>query len=121
MTTGIGLDEARSIVDRARTEAEAIDVPVSVAVVDRGGHVVALDRMDAANFISPVVAYGKAYTAAAFEAPSGDVAARGRDVPSFVHAITVMTGGKFTPQKGGLPVVRDDHVIGAVGASGGVG
>ena len=94
---------------------------MSFAVVDDGGHLIALHRMDGADWISVEVAFGKAYTAAAFRTSSEAVAERGNHLPMFVNAITVMTHGRFTPQKGGLPIRLQTVVVGAIGASGGSG
>ncbi|MDE3193504.1 MAG: heme-binding protein [Chloroflexota bacterium] len=109
------LDEARAIIERGRAKAKEIGVPMAIAVVDAGGHLVALERMDGAPFTAPEIAWGKAYTAAAWKAPSGALAERiGKD-PAFSAAVSAATGGRFTPRQGALPLAGG----GAVGASGG--
>jgi uncharacterized protein GlcG (DUF336 family) len=109
------LDEAREIVARARAKAAEIGVPMAVAVVDAGGHLVALERMDGAPFAAPEIAWGKAWTAAAWELPSAALAERIGTDPAFSSSVSAATGGRFTPRRGGLPLPGG----GAVGASGG--
>ena len=60
--------------------------------------------MDGAPWISADVAQGKAWTAAAYGAPSAAQKAKMEPMPNFASAITTMTGGKFTPQTGAVPV-----------------
>jgi uncharacterized protein GlcG (DUF336 family) len=115
------LPDALSLLDRAKAHADDIGVPMSFAVVDAGGHLLAFERMDGAPWISAEVAQGKAFTAAAYAQPSAAQAAKARDLPQFAAAITVMTGGRYTPQDGGLPIERGGACVGGIGASGGTG
>lgn len=114
----MNLDEALRIAMRATEIAAARGVGIAVAVVDAGGHLVALHRMDDVPFIAAEVAWGKAWTAAAWGETSADQAAKAAAVPQFATAITVASGGRYTPQAGGIPLRRDGAVIGAAGASG---
>ena len=109
------LEEARRVLAGARAKAEELGVPMSIAVVDEGGHLVALERMDGAGFATPEIAWGKAWTAAAWRAPSAALAERMGSDPAFSAAVTAATGGRFTPRQGALPLPGG----GAVGASGG--
>jgi glc operon protein GlcG len=109
------LEEARGIIERARAKAAELGVPMSIAVVDAGGHVVALERMDGAGYATPDIAIGKAWTAAAWRAPSSLLAERIGTDPGFAAAVTAATHGRFTPRQGALPLEGG----GAVGASGG--
>jgi glc operon protein GlcG len=77
--------------------------------------------MDGVEWIAADVAVGKAYTAAAFQLPSAELAERSAEVPLLAQAMTAMTGGRFVPQKGGLPVFVGGVCVGAVGASGASG
>ena len=88
---------------------------MSIAVVDAGGHLVALERMDGAGFATPEVAWGKAWTAAAYAAPTATPEDRFGAAPAFSAAVSVATHGRFTPRQGALPLEHG----GAVGASGG--
>ncbi len=115
------LDEALALCAAARTAAEDTGVPMSVAVMDDGGHLLALTRMDGAPWISADVAQGKAWTAAAYGAPSSTQRQKMEAMPNFATALVGMTDGRYTPQTGAVPVYRDGTLLGAVGASGGTG
>ncbi len=114
-------DEALTLCAAARTAAEGFGVPMSFAVMDPGGHLVALTRMDGAPWISADVAQGKAWTSAAYGAPSAAQKEKMTSMPIFATALTAMTHGRFTPQTGAVPVYRDGTLVGALGASGGTG
>src|SRR3954447_7448719 len=115
------LDLARRLIDAAEEEARAQELKLSFAVVDAGGHVVAIARMDGADWITPEVALGKAWTAAAFRAPSDAQGQKAKDLVAFAGSISVATHGRYTPQIGGLPVPIGDTPLGAMGASGATG
>jgi uncharacterized protein GlcG (DUF336 family) len=115
------LDEALELCAAARTAATELGVPMSFAVMDPGGHLVALARMDGAPWISADVAQGKAWTSAAYGAPSAAQKEKMTAMPVFATAVTTMTHGRFTPQTGAVPVYRDGDLLGALGASGGTG
>jgi uncharacterized protein GlcG (DUF336 family) len=117
----VRLELATEIIGRARREAEKIGVAMSFAAVDSAGHLVAAARMDGAPFLTVDIAAGKAYTAAAFGVPSSDLAKRFEGRGQFTASIGVMTGGRFTLGIGGVPVVVDGALVGALGASGGTG
>jgi glc operon protein GlcG len=112
---GLTLERARQAVALAIGRAREIDARVTVAVVDAGGHIVVVERMDGAGFASPEIARGKAWTAAAFGAPSSELAERFATAPAFATAVSVTTDGRFTPRAGGLPFAGG----GAIGVSGG--
>jgi glc operon protein GlcG len=115
------LELARGYLDAAEAEARERGLSLSFAVVDAGGHLVALHRMDGADWITPDVAHGKAWTAAAFRSPSAAQGAKAKDLVAFAGAISAATAGRYTPQIGGLPIVLDGQPAGAMGASGASG
>lgn len=115
------LDEALGLLARARVAAEDIAVPMSFAVMDPYGHLLALTRMDGAPWISADVAQGKAWTSAAYGAPSAAQKEKTAPMPTFATALTAMTHGRYTPQTGAVPVFRDGVLLGALGGSGGTG
>jgi uncharacterized protein GlcG (DUF336 family) len=117
----IGLERALALIAAGERAAAEAGLALAFAVVDAGGHVVAVHRMDGAPWIAPEVALGKAWTAAAYGAPSAAQGEKMRELHAFSAAISAATGGRFTPQIGGLPVLDGDEVIGAMGASGGTG
>jgi uncharacterized protein GlcG (DUF336 family) len=105
----------------ARDAATDLGVPMSFAVMDPAGHLVAFARMDGAPWVSADVAQGKAWTAAAYGAPSDAQKQKMEPMPNFATAVTAMTHGRYTPQTGAVPVYRDGTLLGALGASGGTG
>ena len=115
------LELAQKLIDAAVAEARDQGFELSFAVVDAGGHLVAIARMDGADWITPEVATGKAWTAAAFRAPSAAQGDKAKDLVAFAGAISAATHGRYTPQIGGLPITDGGSVIGAIGASGGTG
>lgn len=94
---------------------------MSIAVVDASGHLVALARMDGARWLSTDTAIGKAFTAAAYAEPSAAQGDKARSLPQFATALSAMTAGRYVPQVGGLPVLRQGRCVGGVGASGATG
>ena len=121
MPTALTLDLARRLIEAAEEEARRQDLRLSFAVVDEGGHVVAIGRMDGADWITPEVALGKAWTAAAFRAPSDAQGQKAKDLVAFAGAISAATHGRYTPQIGGLPIELKGRPAGAMGASGATG
>ena len=115
------LDQARALIEAGEEEARSRDLELSFAVVDTGGHTVAVGRMDGADWITPEVALGKAWTAAAFRAPSDAQGQKAKDLVAFAGSISAATRGRYTPQIGGLPIADGDTPLGAMGASGATG
>jgi uncharacterized protein GlcG (DUF336 family) len=117
----IALEKAQALIAAGIEEAGRQDLKLAFAVVDAAGHLVASARMDGAPWIAPEVALGKAWTAAAYGLPSAAQGEKMKDLHAFSASISAATGGRYTPQIGGLPVTDRDTVIGAMGASGGTG
>ena len=116
------LDEAISLCTAARDAATELGAPpMSFAVMDVGGHLLAFTRMDGAPWVSADVALGKAWTSAAYGVPSGTQKEKMAPMPNFATALITMTHGRFTPQTGAVPIYRGDALLGALGASGGTG
>ncbi len=114
--TSITLEQARMVAAAARAEAVKNGWCMVVAIMDPGGHLVLLERMDNAQFGSVQVAQDKALSAVAFRRPTKAfhdmVAAGGEGV-----RMLVMSGAM--PIDGGLPILVDGAVIGGIGLSGG--
>ncbi|SDL27812.1 Uncharacterized conserved protein GlcG, DUF336 family [Franzmannia pantelleriensis] len=112
--------QARSILDGAFANArEAHMEPLSVVVLDGGGHVVAVEREDGCAPLRFPVARGKAYAALGNGASSGVVGERNAERPAFLASVAVASGGQFVPVAGGVLILDEQQlVIGAVGVSG---
>ena len=106
-------DDVARILDHARAEAVTNQWAVTIAIVDDGGHPLALERLDGAAPVSAYIATEKARTSAMGRRPSGDyeeMIKAGRN--AFLSApLTAML-------EGGVPIVVAGQVIGAVGVSG---
>lgn len=117
----LNLDLSRRLLEAAEAEAAGQELKLAFAIVDAGGHLVAAARMDGAGWITPDVALGKAWTAAAYQSPSAAQGDKAKDLIAFAGAISVATHGRYTPQIGGLPIVVDGETVGGMGASGAQG
>jgi glc operon protein GlcG len=107
------LAAAQKIVTAAQAEAERNHLAGVIAVVDDGGWLILLLRMDNAAYVASVeLAPGKARTAALFKKPSQaleDTINHGR--------VAAVTARDFIEMQGGLPIIIDSQVIGGIGAS----
>ncbi|MBB98214.1 MAG: GlcG protein [Rhodobacteraceae bacterium] len=94
--------------------------PLTVAVLDAGGHLVALMRQDGSSIMRPQIATGKAYGAVAVGAGSRWLDANAQTRPHFVQALNGAAGGGIVPVPGGV-LIRDGEggeILGAVGITG---
>jgi glc operon protein GlcG len=109
----LSLAAARKIVAAAEAEANARGVGVVIAVVDSSGAIIELTRMDTAQVASVNVGIGKARTAAIYRRPS-------RDFEEQIKSgrVATLALADATPLQGGVPVLVDGKVVGAVGVSG---
>ena len=114
------LDQASRIVDAALQKARELGCkPLTVAVLDAGGHLVAFKRENDSGILRPQIAIGKAWGGLGMGAGSRHLAERAASHPSFVTALTAASDGRVFPVPGGV-LVRgdDDRIVGAVGISG---
>lgn len=107
------LEAAKKIAEAAEAEAVKRGATVVIAIVDDGGHLILLERLDDTQVASVEVGIGKARTAAIFRRPSKVFEDQIRD--GRVAALA-LTGA--TPLQGGVPIIVDGKVIGAIGVSG---
>lgn len=120
----LNLAGAETVLEAAKAKAAAMGLKVNVAVVDDGGHLLAFARMDGARPASGTTALTKAVAAATFRQETGPLPARGEPdvvLSLSLSAAAVAGGGKGTALKGGVPIVVDGQVVGAVGVGGGTG
>ena len=113
-------DTAKQIADAALVEgARRHSAPLTVAVLDAGGHVVVLYRQSGSGIARPQIATGKAWGALGLGFSSRGVAAAADRFPEFFAALAAATDGKVIPAPGGV-LLRNDNgeIIGAVGISG---
>lgn len=116
----ITLDQARTIVSGALDHATAQRYkPLTVAVLDPGGALVALARRDGSGFLRPDVATAKAYGVLGLGMTNRAIAARAADSAEFFTSVATLAGGRVFSVPGGV-FVRDaaGTLLGAVGVSG---
>jgi glc operon protein GlcG len=114
----LSLSDAQRAIERAHGKAAELGLKVTVAVVDAGGLLVALGRMDGAPPISPQIAEAKAVGAAIFLRDGGWLAQTAQDRPGFFNAVDRLARVPLIPGPGSALLKRDDAVIGAIGVSG---
>lgn len=107
---------ARAVLAAAVARADDSSTPVSVAVVDAGGHLLVLERMDGAAAHTVHSATTKAATAASMRKPTGATGA-GVDL-AYGLGIALAAGGRWTPLPGGVPLLVDGECVGALGVAG---
>lgn len=114
--TSITLEQARTVSLAAQAEARRNGWRMVVAIMDPGGHLVLLERMNDAQFGSVQVAQDKARSAVAFRRPTKafhDMVAAGGE------GLRMLAMSGATPIDGGLPILSGGAVIGGIGVSGG--
>lgn len=115
------LEHAQRIIEGAFAKAkQARLMPMTVVVLDAGGHAVALMRQDGSGILRAEIAGGKAYGALGFGLGSRELREKN---PQFLAAVAAASGGRMVPAPGGV-LVRDaksGDILGAVGISGDTG
>jgi uncharacterized protein GlcG (DUF336 family) len=113
------LKAAAAIVDAALAAGRAQSMmPLTVAVLDAGGHLVAFQREDGSGILRPEIAIGKAWGALGMGQSSRTLRDRLADRPNFVSALSAASDGRFVPVPGGVLIRDGGGVLGAVGISG---
>ncbi len=116
----LNLQTATAISTRALAVGREISAaPLTVAVLDAGGHLISLQREDGASLLRPQIAIGKAWGAMALGKDSRLIAADAQQRPAFIGAVNNLADGKLVPAPGGV-LIRNElgEVIGAVGITG---
>ncbi len=109
----LSIDDAKAIASACKACAQQNQWNVVIAIVDDGGHLMYLERLDGTQKASSVVAVEKAKTALLFKRPTLAIETA---VKSGRNVMMVLPGA--TPIEGGLPLVRDGQFVGAIGISG---
>jgi glc operon protein GlcG len=118
-TPKLTLEGAQLVLAAAVARAAEIKVPMDIAVVDDGGHLLAFARMDGAKLSSVEIAIRKAHCAAIRRLPSGPARA-GNEVNLVLSlGISIASQGRQIPLRGGLPLQVDGACVGAIGVSNG--
>jgi len=114
------LEDARRVIAAGEEMAQELGQAMNIAVVDAGGNLIAHERMDGAWIGSIDVSINKAFTARAFDLATDALAPNAQPGHQF-YGIQGSNGGRITIFAGGVPLVSNGQVVGAVGVSGGDG
>jgi uncharacterized protein GlcG (DUF336 family) len=114
---------ATEIIDEALAEARRRGfAPLSVAVLDAGGHLIAYKREDGAGIARFDIAFGKAWGSLGMGFGSRELSERAQKNPAFITTLTSISAGRMVPSPGGVLILdADGRVLGAIGISGDVG
>ncbi|MCF3942104.1 GlcG/HbpS family heme-binding protein [Oceanobacillus alkalisoli] len=115
--TKMNLELAKQLIEGAEKKAAELGIQMVISVVDEGGNLIAVHRMDDAWLASVDIAQNKAWTSVALKMPTADLAEA--TVPhAELYGLNTTNNGRLVLFGGGIPLVENDEVIGAVGASG---
>lgn len=114
----MNLELAKKLIGGAEEEAAQIGVQMVITVLDEGGNMVACHRMDDAWLASVDISQNKAWTSVALKMPTSELAEA--TVPrAELYGLNTTNQGRIVVFGGGLPLVKEGKVVGAVGVSGG--
>lgn len=115
----LSLIDANKVIDKAHAKAAQLGIKVTVAVVDEGGLLIALGRMDGAVPLSPQLAEAKAVGAAMLLRDGAGLAQIAQDRPGFFSAVDRLVRVPLIPGLGSVPIKLNGKIVGAIGVSGG--
>jgi uncharacterized protein GlcG (DUF336 family) len=118
--SNVSLAQASVIVDKALEHGRNLKLkPLTVAVLDAGGHLVALKREDKSSLLRPQIAQGKAWGVLGMGFGGRELERRAQKAPAFFNALTELADGHMVPVPGGV-LIRNagGEIIGSVGISG---
>lgn len=112
---------AKTMMAAAIAQAETFGIAATVAIVDSGGHIVLLERMDGGRFHTVHSSLTKAVCASSNRRPTTTQGAQGQDLDT-LHAIGLSLAAgpeRWTAMEGGFPIMVDGQCVGGIGVSGG--
>jgi len=113
------LEGARAVLAAARLRAEEIRVPMNIAVVDDGAHLLVFERMDGAKLASIAISLVKAQAAAMRRAATGPAMSGDQVNVPVALGLAVAASSHQTPIRGGVPLIVGGQIVGAIGVSAG--
>jgi uncharacterized protein GlcG (DUF336 family) len=119
-TTMLSLQQASAIVDATLATARELDLqPLTVTVLDPGGHPIVVKREDHAGILRPGIAHAKAWGCLGMGHGGGQIVRHADRNPAFFTALTAISGGRIASSRGGVLIRNSDGMLlGAVGVSG---
>ena len=118
-TPTVSFQQARRALGAAVAHAEELSAMVGIAILDAGGHVRVLARLDGANLLATDWALGKALTAVSSGMPTDEFGRFAASDPTVLAAVSTKPGFNVLP--GGLPILVDGLIAGAIGVAGAPG
>ncbi|WP_336338598.1 GlcG/HbpS family heme-binding protein [Haloarcula brevis] len=118
MVAAISLETAKRLIEAAEERANEIDNPMVITVANSEGNLIAQHRMDGAWLASVNISRNKAYTSAALDTPTHDLAEPSEPGNS-LYGLDTRDEGRMVVFGGGYPLEKDDRIVGSVGVSGG--
>ncbi|SEP12298.1 Uncharacterized conserved protein GlcG, DUF336 family [Halogranum amylolyticum] len=118
MVDSIPLQTATKLIKAAEEKAEEIDNPMVITVANSEGNLVAQHRMDGAWLASVNISRNKAYTSAALDMPTHELA-EASEPGNSLYGLQTTDEGRIVIFGGGYPLKQDGEVVGAIGVSGG--
>ena len=117
------LQQASTLIDAALAEGRMRELaPLSIAVLDAGGHLIASKREDGAGILRFELAFAKAWGALGMGYGTREIAERAGKSPAFITSLYAISQGRVVPSPGGVLILSSDReVLGAVGISGDTG
>ena len=112
---------AKQMMSAAIQKAEEFGIPITVAIVDAGGHTMLIERMDGGRFHTVHSSTTKAISAASNRRPTTIKGAQGQELDT-LHAIGLSLAAgsdRWTAMEGGFPIFFDGECVGGIGVSGG--
>lgn len=110
------LDIAKKLLEKAESKSKEINVPVVIAIVDAAGNLIAQHRMDNSLLVSVSLSLNKAYTAVATKLPTenlSELILPGKPLYTLENIKNITAVG------GGIPIIINGNIVGAIGVSGG--
>jgi glc operon protein GlcG len=114
----LGLEAALRYSEQAIAHADRLGVAIGIAVVDEMGRAIQIDRMDESALISGEMAEAKAMTALKFRRPSSTLTDEFRGNSARMRAIEKLANFTILAMGGGLPILLEGRLVGAIGVSG---
>lgn len=115
----MNLTLANDLISAALSYRQSHDLkPLTIAVIDAGGHLVALQREDGTSNLRASIAQGKAKGAVAMGLGSRALYNRAQEQPYFISAMNALNDGALVPVPGGVLIKQDGVLIGAIGITG---
>jgi uncharacterized protein GlcG (DUF336 family) len=118
----LSLKDAQKIIELALQHGHKLDLmPLTAAVLDAGGHTIALAREDGASNLRPEIAHAKAFGSLSLGIGSRAIFDRAEQQAFFIQSVNALANGALVPSPGGVLIRKNGLVVGAMGVTGDTG